>query len=207
MLDIHCHVLFGVDDGVETLDESLQILNEYKKNGVDCIVLTPHICHPTVKSDPVKIRENFNVLLNESAQIGVKLFLGSELYLTPRPGNFIPIRDRFVLVELDTINYPLYLFDTIFQLQLDGYEVILAHVERYQWLRENARIIRKLKDMNVYFQMNLDSIETDKFYMKEGYVEFLGTDYHGTKRGTINWNAFKRYKELIERSKKILNID
>jgi len=56
--------------------------------------------------------------------------------------------------------YPLYLFDQIFELQLSGYDVILAHVERYQWLSENRYVIDKLKDMNVYFQMNINTLDS-----------------------------------------------
>ncbi|MCD6551865.1 CpsB/CapC family capsule biosynthesis tyrosine phosphatase [Thermotoga sp.] len=204
MLDVHTHVLFGVDDGVETLEESLDVLKEYKENGMEYIVLTPHINHPAIKSDLKAIKERFTILATESKKFGVELFLGSEVYLTPDVKEFIPINDKFVVIELNTLTYPMYLYDKIFDIQLDGYDVILAHVERYEWLRKNKRVLKKLKDMNVYFQMNIESLEDDKFFTKNGYVDLVGTDYHGRKKGTIDWRLVKKYWDLFENSAKII---
>lgn len=206
MIDIHNHVLFDVDDGVKTLEESIKILKEYNSHGIKYVVLTPHVNHPTIKTDTSVISNHYASLTEASKNIGVNIFLGCELYLTPRADKFIPILDRFLLVELDTLTYPLYLFDKIFDLQLEGYEIILAHVERYQWLKENRRVLKKLKDMNVYFQMNINSTKEDNFFLKEGLIEFIATDYHGSERSTINWEMFKKYQDLIEKSMKILKI-
>lgn len=206
MYDIHNHILFDVDDGVETLEESIEILEDYKRHGIDFVVFTPHVNHPTVKTDLQKVRQNFEILKAECTRLGIQCELGSELYLKPKFPDFIPILDRFVLIELDTLTYPLYLFDQIFELQLCGYDVILAHVERYSWLDKNEYVLKKLKEMNVYFQMNLNTLDKKNYFVKNGYIDIVSTDYHGKKRGSINWEKFKEYKDLIEKGRKILKI-
>ncbi len=207
MIDIHTHILYNVDDGIETLEESLEMLKKYKDSGVRYIIATPHIGHPKIKTDIDVIQQNFEILRLEAEKFGVKLFLGSELYLLPgRNRKYIPILDRFVLVEFDTLNFPLYLFNEIFELQLSGYDVILAHVERYEWLNRNDKVIDKLKSMNVYFQMNFESIENDKYFLKNGYIDFLATDNHGKKRSEIDWSVFKKYNSFFENTLKIMKL-
>jgi protein-tyrosine phosphatase len=206
LYDIHNHILFGVDDGIETLEESVEVLKEYKSQGVELVVFTPHINHPNVKTDLFRIKEHYEILKSGCERIGIRCELGSELYLKPKFPEFFPILNRFVLIELDTMIYPLYLFDQIFELQLSGYDVILAHVERYQWLSENTYVIDKLKDMNVYFQMNINTLDSKNYYIKNGYIDFIATDYHGKKRSEIDWEKWKKFDEITKNGMKILKI-
>ncbi|MBM7560340.1 protein-tyrosine phosphatase [Marinitoga litoralis] len=206
MFDMHNHILPDVDDGLKTIDEAIEILREYKKNNINTVFFTPHINHPTIKTDIAKIKETYEVLEKKAKEIGIKTYLSSELYLQPKNSEFIPLKDYFVLIELPTTIYPMYLLDKIFDLQLEGYEIILAHVERYQWLQNNESLIKKLKRMNVYFQMNLEYIEKDKYYLKNDLIDFIATDYHGKKRGPINFSLFEKYNDIMEKGKKILKI-
>ncbi|GAB6190164.1 capsular polysaccharide biosynthesis protein [Marinitoga arctica] len=206
MFDLHNHILPGVDDGLKTIEESIEVLKEYKKNNVDTVFFTPHVNHPTVKTDIEKIKKAYEELKPYCDEIGIKSYLASELYLQQN-NNFIPLKEYFLLIELPTTVYPMYMLDKIFDLQLEGYEIILAHVERYQWLQGNEPIIDRLKTMNVYFQMNLEYLEKDNYYLKNGLIDFIATDYHGKKRGAIDFSLFEKYKEIVEKGKKILKID
>jgi protein-tyrosine phosphatase len=207
MFDMHNHILFGVDDGLDTIEESIETLKEYNENGINTVFFTPHVNHPTVKTDIEKIKEHYEILKEKANEIGITTYLGSELYLGPNKNDgFIPLKDYFVLIELPTTIYPMYLLDKIFDLQLEGYEIILAHVERYQWLKDNEALIDKLKTMNVYFQMNLEYIENDNYFIPNNLIEFLATDYHGKKRKPIDFNLFEKYYEIMEKGKKILKI-
>ncbi|NUU99633.1 hypothetical protein XO12_05810 [Marinitoga sp. 1154] len=206
MFDIHNHIL-PVDDGLKTIEEAIETLKEYKENGIETVFFTPHINHPTVKTDIEKIKESYEKLQPYCEEIGIKTNLASELYLQPNKNmGFIPLKDYFILIELPTKIYPMYLIDKIFDLQLEGYEIILAHVERYQWLQDNEKLIEKLKTMNVYFQMNLEYLEKDKYYLKNDLIDFIATDYHGKKRGPIDFSLFKKYENIIEKGKKILKL-
>ncbi|WP_448522502.1 CpsB/CapC family capsule biosynthesis tyrosine phosphatase [Pseudothermotoga sp.] len=206
MIDVHNHILFGADDGIRTFEEAVQALREFQKNGLEFIVFTPHLGHPGIESNLETIRRNYEALNEECKKMKIACALGSEVYLAPRTQNIIPILDRFVLVESDSVNYPMYLLDKIFELQLNGYDVILAHVERYSWLRQNERVLNKLKDMNVYFQVNVNSLDSKNFFLKNGYVDFIATDYHGDDRERINWDNFRKYRDLVEKGRKILGV-
>ena len=158
MFDIHTHILPGVDDGAESLEEALSMLRTLKSRGFNGVFLTPHLNHPTVKTDKEFILRTFEDLKTELEK-QLQVYLGSELYLSPNYEEPIPLGDTdLVLVELPTDVYPQYLEETIFDLQLSGYRVILAHVERYRWLAENIPLIEKLRDRNVLFQVNLRAL-------------------------------------------------
>ena len=166
---------------------------------------TPHVNHPTVKTDINKIKEVYESLKEEFEKLSIKTYLGSEIYLKPKIDGFIPIKDKFLLVELPTDTYPIYLIDTIFELQLEGYEIILAHVERYKWLENNTLLIDRLKVMNVYFQVNIESLNKNNYYLKNSLIDFLATDCHGN-RSKIDYSVFEEYKEIFEKGRKILKI-
>lgn len=206
MFDMHCHILPGVDDGLKTIEEATEVLKEYKKHNIDTVFFTPHINHPVVKTDIAKIKEKYELTKDKAQKIGINTYLGSELYLRQKNPEFIPLKDYFVLIELPTQVYPLYLLDKIFELQLEGYEIILAHVERYDWLKDNEALIDRLKIMNVYFQMNLEYVEKDNYFISNNLIEFIATDYHGEKREPIDFSLFEKYKDIMEKGKKILKI-
>ena len=205
--DIHTHLLPGVDDGVDDASKTIEILSDYKKHGIDTIFFTPHVNHATVKTDINKIKEVYESFKEEFEKLSIKTYLGSEIYLKPKIDGFIPIKDKFLLVELPTDTYPIYLIDTIFELQLEGYEIILAHVERYKWLENNTLLIDRLKVMNVYFQVNIESLNKNNYYLKNSLIDFLAPDCHGNGyRSKIDYSVFEEYKEIFERGRKILKI-
>jgi len=208
MIDIHTHLLPGVDDGVKSKEETIILLENYKKNGFEHVFLTPHVNEPFVKTDIEHIKKTFDSLKKEFDNTGVKTYLASELYLKPNPKGYIPILDRFILIELPVDTYPHYVLDEIFELQLEGYDIILAHVERYVWLYKNQKMQEKLKEMNVYFQLNISSVnmKEGKYYLENDYIDFLASDNHGSSRKDINLKEFKNYKNLMDNSKKILGL-
>lgn len=209
MIDMHCHILPGVDDGVKTPEEAEQSLLLFKKNGIDKIIFTPHMNHPSVKTKYEEIIKSFEKIKPLAEKTGIDVFLGSELYLTPDYSKYIPILDRFVMIELPTAIYPIYFLDTLFNIELDGYEIILAHAERYKWLYENRSLQKKLKDMNVYFQINTEGTDTaeGKYYIENDYVEFISSDFHGfNKRKEIDFSKYITYENIQKKMSKILGI-
>ncbi|SHH28535.1 CpsB/CapC family capsule biosynthesis tyrosine phosphatase [Thermosipho atlanticus] len=205
MLDMHTHILPAVDDGIKTEEEAFLVLEEYKKKGINIVVFTPHVNHYSVKTSIEKISDTYKRLKPKFDEIGVKTFLGSEIYLTEKVEKFIPINDYFLLLELPRDVYPMYLLDKIFEFQLEGYEIILAHVERYKWLKDNELLIDRLKTMNVYFQMNFEAIESDNYFLKNSLIDFLSTDCHGNL-SEIDFSFFEKYKDIFEKSMEILNL-
>ncbi len=187
MIDMHTHLLPAVDDGCRDIEESLYLLNQCKKNGVDTVYLTPHINHPKYPNTRSHILKVYNNVKSQLESTGVKTYIGSEIYLTPNLDfdNIIPLGNTsYVLFETSFDVFPVYLKDMIFKLQLSGYIPILAHVERFAWLVKDKELQHYLKEKGVKFQVNYDSTFDKKHrhkikkWLSRGWIEFMGSDKH-----------------------------
>lgn len=210
-IDIHNHLLPGVDDGVQKIEDTIIELKRYKEFGINQVIFTPHVNNPSVKTSIEEIRNTYNSLKNRiESETGLITYLASELYLVPNYKEFIPFNDSFVLIEFPTRVFPIYALDSIFNLLLEGYEVILVHVERYRWLFENKKLMQRMKEMNVYFQVNFEGINTEegRFYLGEKLVDFLATDNHGKyNRKEVDLSLFSRYLEITTKAFELLGIN
>ena len=202
--DWHCHILPGVDDGVQTMDEALQILAEYERLGVKEVWLTPHIMED-IPNTTEKLRERF-AELKASYQGSVMLHLASENMLDNlfeerlEKNDLLPIgKDgKHLLVETSYFNPPMGLNNILLRIKAKGYYPILAHPERYLYMNEND--YQRLKSMNIQFQLNLLSLwegygkavqKRAESLQKQGMYNFTGTDLHNI--GTL-YKAMK-FKE------------
>lgn len=200
--DWHCHILPGVDDGVQTMDKALQILTEYERLGVKEVWLTPHIMED-VPNTTQHLRERFAEL--QAAYRGsVVLNLASENMLDNlfeerlNKNDLLPIgKDgRHLLVETSYFNPPMGLQNILLRIKAKGYIPILAHPERYQYMGESD--YQQMKSMNVLFQLNQFSLlglygkevqKQAKLLKKQGMYEYIGTDLHHIKtlRNALNF--------------------
>lgn len=194
IIDMHTHFLPGVDDGCETIEESLSLLNKCKLRGVDIVYLTPHVNHPAYKNKKAMLVEVYARFKAQLESTGVKTYLGSEVYLTPdlNLDDVIPLGNTpYVLMETALDTLPVYLPDMIFKLQLKGFIPILAHVERFAWLQKDAHLQLYLKNHGVEFQVNyvtflkIKSNPILKKYLSNGWIEFIGSDVHHDGDGRI----------------------
>lgn len=182
LIDCHSHLLFGVDHGVQTREEYRKLLLEYSRCGIRTIVLTPHLFHPTVKTKVGSLRENFALASEDAAKVGIRTVLGCELYLGSQiEVKTIPIAGRYALVEFPTSAKPVGLDRKLGQLVDQGFEPIVAHVERYGWLRPDDSTFRMLVDMGCWIQVNVSGIEKKAAmpYINAGVVDIIADDNHG----------------------------
>ena len=144
MIDIHTHILPGVDDGASDMEESIKILEKGRSEGIKTFVLTPHIRDNSDWNKINYIKETF-ISLNEECMgrgLDVKLILGAELFLTPdlpdrlKDNTIVTINGsgRYVLVELPFYQMPIYTDDVLFNLLIENFIPIIAHPERYVYL-------------------------------------------------------------------------
>ncbi len=194
LIDMHTHFLPGVDDGCETIEESLALLNKCKSRGVDLVYLTPHVNHPNYKNMKAHLFEVYESVKSTLESTGVKTYLGSEVYLTPDLDfkDIIPLGNTsYVLIETVLDILPVYFLDMLFKLQLAGYKLILAHVERFTWLQKDINLQNYLKDHGVKFQVNyVTFLEVKrnsiiKKYLSNGWIEFVGSDAHHDGDGRV----------------------
>ena len=160
--DWHCHILPGVDDGVQTMDEALQILTEYERLGVKEVWLTPHIMED-IPNSTEKLRGRF-AELKATYQGSIVLNLASENMLDNlfeerlEKNDLLPIgKDgKHLLVETSYFNPPMGLNNILLRIKAKGYYPVLAHPERYMYMNEHE--YQRLKSMNVEFQLNQFSL-------------------------------------------------
>ena len=189
--DWHCHILPGVDDGVQTMNEALQILTEYERLGVKEVWLTPHIMED-IPNTTEKLRERF-AELKASYQGSVMLHLASENMLDNlfeerlEKNDLLPIgKDgKYLLVETSYFNPPMGLNNILLRIKAKGYYPVLAHPERYLYMNENG--YQRLSSMGIEFQLNQFSLfglygkevqKRAKILQKQGMYNYIGTDLH-----------------------------
>ena len=197
--DWHSHILPGVDDGVQTMEEALEILRLYESLGVKSIWLTPHIMEDmpnTTTHLPERYAE-----LQASYSGRIKLHLASENMLDNlfeerlEKNDLLPLGESgdHLLVETSYFSPPMGLNNILLRIKAKGYYPILAHPERYVYMGESD--YRQLKDMGVKFQLNLPSIAGmygDRIKKKailllnEKVITHIGTDIH-------NYNTFQKF--------------
>lgn len=196
--DIHSHLIPGIDDGSPDMDTSLALLKELEMLGYKKIITTPHVKTEYFQNNVTKLDDLCERLRRAARFEGIKLDIevGAEHLLDEgvnqriKNGQFKTFGDNYLLVELPFMFPPFGLDGYIFELQLAGYKLILAHPERYlYWLYDFNQFIR-LKDSGVLFQANIISL--GNYYGKDVYnlakklidnnmVELLGTDTHSAK--------------------------
>lgn len=215
-VDMHSHLLPEFDDGVNDLEKSLEIIRQIKQNGAEALFWTPHLnlnAFPDINTRSIKEHYQKFVDLIER-ETGIQLFCGSELFCSPPiPDTFIPLgKSDFVLIEFPLDVFPRYLFDIIYTIQVSGYRVIMAHVERYRWLFPQKRnffktftdysLIEELKNKGVYFQINYSTLLNLSFHkkmepiLKEKKVEFIGSDKHHSQDNRPLIDFFK-LKDMV----------
>lgn len=219
--DMHCHLLPKVDDGSKGEDMSAICLRIMKQAGFDNVFLTPHYqSHrfPNVEEDILRRYDEFKDEMlaagtgDKPNLVGVAGEYRVDAIFDKRieANKFLLIGGKYLLIEFSLHQQVLGLEETIFQLQLKGYDIILAHPERYPYYTPSSHVLERLKDMGVYFQVNFLSL--GGYYdenarrkgfelIDKGWVEFLGSDLHNTHyaQSLINCTYDKQVQRVLEK--------
>lgn len=193
MIDIHAHVIPGVDDGPKDMEGALALLRQAATAGVTQVVATPHFHLPSF--DNFNTRDQFEALkqVAKDADLTIKLHLGNEVYADDEaPSHLLKGKantlagTQYVLLELpQTQMYPVHQ-DLIYRLQRSGYQVILAHVDRYSYFIEKPERLKDLIDKGCYGQLSADHVVSRsreaKRWIEAGYAHFIASDMHCTRR-------------------------
>jgi len=211
IIDVHCHILSGVDDGAKTLEESKKMLEMEYAQGVRTIIATPHYRRHMFQYSKEKVEEQYKQLQEVAAKVGdgLKLVLGCEYYaeqdMVERLNNdkcYTIAGTRHVLTEFSSATEYSFMRECIYALISNGYIPIIAHVERYVALKKNQ--IKELVELGALMQLNADSIlgkkghKVKKFcqnMMKEDLLNFVGTDAHGIRERAPRIAKCARYVE------------
>ena len=224
--DMHSHLIPGIDDGAETIGDSLELIRSIYNLGYKKIIITPHIMSDFFKNTreiifkkleslkvavakeqiPLQIEAAAEYMLDDGF---IKKFRAGELLTFGKKGK------KYVLIELSAYFPPDSLYQVIFDLKIEGYSPILAHPERYSYWHNEFEKFVYLKNKEVLFQVNLPSLsgycssEVKKIAEKlinNNMVEFVGSDVHNTvyleqmKKAT-----FSKHLEKLVNSGRLMN--
>lgn len=213
-IDIHSHLIFDVDDGSNSLEQSIKELEKIKRIGLEDVVCTPHFRQAKLEKIK-KTKENYLELKKHALKMGINLYIGNEIMYSEKMIDLLNKKrlltlnnTRYVLIEFKRtenmdINHIVEILDELVE---NGYKPILAHPELYLNY-QNIDYIYKIKDTGTMLQMDATSITCrmnlkvyrfSKKLLKEKLIDIVASDSHATKKR--NHDSFiKAYKKISKK--------
>ena len=196
--DIHSHLIPGIDDGVKTIEESLEMIRGFESLGYKKVVTTPHIMSDYFRNTPQIILAGLDNLKAAVRKEGINIIVeaAAEYYLDEKfleklkSKEMLYIGDKYLLFEISYINPPDNLHGVIFDIIVNGYKPLLAHPERYNFWSAKLDEYKKLKETGALFQLNINSLtgyygvaskKTAEWLIDENMIDFIGSDLHGAR--------------------------
>lgn len=196
-VDIHSHLLPGIDDGSSTIDDTLFLTEQMQQLGFEQCVTTPHIftnvwdnTREIIESTYHATSATLNNQRNLSLRYAAEYMVDPNFAIRFQNEPLLTLKENYVLIEISYINPPIQLYNIIFDLQVAGYHPVLAHPERYLYYHYNFREYEKLKNAGCFFQLNLLSTvgyyghevtKLSELLLKKGLIDFVGSDIHHAK--------------------------
>jgi protein-tyrosine phosphatase len=227
-IDIHSHLLPGIDDGAKDLDASIALIEKMSSYGIKNLITTPHILGDVYPNTPAIIKSKLKEVKDEllkrnitdiSIDAAAEYMMDAQFSaIIEKDEKLLTLKDKLVLVEMSYFSAPINLYDVLFQLQLKGYKPVLAHPERYHFYHTDFKSYYKLKQAGCLFQLNLLSLtdhygksvqKTAKKILNEKLYDFVGTDTHHQNHLEIllkigTKSNLEKIKVLIENNKRFL---
>lgn len=208
LIDIHCHVLPFVDDGPDTLEEAIEILEESVRQGVYYMIMTPHYRREFFEPSNHQIMKSYQLLRKEASERGIQLFLGCEYFRDSEineqimKGRRVTLsRSPYILVEFSSQDTFTFIRNFTYNMKNSGYQPIIAHVERYEscWSLEK---IQELKECGVEIQVNSSTVLGKHGWknkrmcvklMKNDLIDYIASDTHNTLSRAQNLGKCAEY--------------
>lgn len=196
-IDIHTHIIPGVDDGSKNIEQTVSMLETAYKQGIRTMYATPHYGSGKERYDREYLLEQYGIVKEKARQIGggIEILLGNEIYYRHgivdeiKSGQALTMNNtKYVLIEFDVdISYK-ELYSALQKIVLSGYRPILAHIERYGCLYKKFDLLYAVKNLGVCLQINASSVipklQPEASFcrkaVRDGYISFLGSDCHST---------------------------
>ena len=197
MIDYHNHILPNIDDGASNFDEALSMIQKSHLEGTSHIISTVHFNHPQMK----KVSKDYNYLCSVAKEledrakmigVPIKITPSAEVYYNDKildsiNNPLVRFQDKYILIELDTQILPIDFSEKIYEIQLAGLKVIIAHPERYRNIQNSMNLVKRWRDRDILLQLNAGSIlghygfKVQKIAMDiiyGGHCDLIGSDAH-----------------------------
>jgi len=214
-VDLHSHLIPGIDDGSQSIEESIKLLWALHKHGYRKVITTPHTMFDAYGNTKSSILSGLENLQKKADiySIDICIEAASEYYLDEgllpliKRKEILLISGKYLLFETSYTHRPLQLEEIIFEILAAGYVPLLAHPERYRYIKQPAEEYGALKNLGVEFQVNLNSFngyygtqaqKNALFLSQQGMIDFLGSDTHNMHQVENLSLIFKShdYKEI-----------
>lgn len=209
MFDIHTHILPNIDDGSSSLERSIEMVEDAIKQGITDLILTPHFDTYFNKCKfNVDYQREFNAFKEEilKRNLPINLYLGNEIYYTKGVMKYLINKKIFplantnkVLLEFSFTDERIKINDIIEEFQKEGYQIIIAHAERYYY--SNYKLIKNWRENGALIQVNASSFyekKTKKLaikLLKENLIDYIASDVHSFRPNYIQ-KFIEDYQEI-----------
>jgi tyrosine-protein phosphatase YwqE len=219
--DIHSHFIPGIDDGAPDMEASITLIKKMQALGFSKVITSPHVMSDfyqnsseTILNGLADVRAELKVQnINMEIEAAAEYYIDYEFEQKIGKEKFLTFGDNYILVELSFMEAPRNLFDIIFKLQLEGYKVVLAHPERYNYY--SIKNYEELIGRGVLLQINLLSLiayyspqikKKTEALINSGMVSLVGTDCHNMNHAELyeKCQTQKAWHDLVN-SGKLLN--
>lgn len=195
-IDIHNHLLPGIDDGAKTMEDTKTLIACMKEINIAGAIATPHTFNGYWNNSASSIKNAYDIATEIDSNSSFLKGYGSEYMLDAtlieriKKDSLLCIHEDYLLVELHPFNSPLNLYEMLFELKLKNYKIIIAHPERYLYFHNSLNKYKQLKAFGVHFQLNLLSLigyygkeiqKTAQLLLDNDLYDFSGTDIHHEK--------------------------
>ncbi len=195
-VDMHSHLIPGIDDGSQSIEETLGMLVRFESLGYKHLITTPHVMQDHYKNTSTIILEGLEKVREaiRKHQLTITIDAAAEYYCDEffidriQNNELLTFGNHYVLFEFSFSAKPRLVNEAIFALKNNGYQPVLAHFERYAFYLENGqKEVEDLKNRGVFIQMNLNSLtghygkairNQARMLVDNGYVDFVGSDCH-----------------------------
>lgn len=196
MIDMHCHVLYEVDDGADSLEEAKKICEISADQGIKYIVATPHYIIEEIEQNVDELEDKIKTLNHwcKASGIDIEILSGCESFIHPLLPQYVAEKriptinnSKYLLVEFPMSEMPIYTEEILYKLMLKGVIPIIAHPERYSYIRKNPQRLFKLVEKGALVQCNAGSFlgyfgesikKCAESLIRHNLVHFIGSDSH-----------------------------
>jgi len=226
-VDIHSHLLPGIDDGAKNLEHSIELIKKMSSLGIKNFITTPHVLGDIYPNSSTVIQEKLNEVRVElkkqkldaiTIRSAAEYMMDEQFVQLLEEKDILTLKDNYILVEMSYFNAPFNLYDILFEIQIKGYKPILAHPERYNFYHADFENFYKLKKAGCLFQLNLLSLtphygknvqKISSKLLEENMYDFVGTDVHHSKHIELlkeigTEKTKKSISHLLRNNKKLL---
>lgn len=221
LYDTHCHILPAVDDGARNIEGALRLLKRMEELGMRGAYLTPHIISGLYGNrDEEELRRHF-ADFSHGSTLDIRLaaeYFADERFAEHVAGSPLTMGGDHLLVELSMNSYSESSFETLFEASMSGFDIILAHPERYVFIQNDRKgqFLERILNSRYKLQLNLLSVtgyhgqeaqRAAERLLKEGHYTFVGTDahsqtyYEAISRATVSPKIYSQLEELRENNK------